>query len=86
MWDVATGSVLGRSWFPDLGPQDNVAAAFSADGRSLFIVSASGEAWVWDMDSGLMGGASLPNRRKALTEAEWQVNLPDRPYDPTCTA
>jgi WD40 repeat protein/DNA-binding SARP family transcriptional activator len=87
VWDVATGSVLGQSWFPGVGPQDEdptLAAAFTSDGRKLFIVLETGEAWVWDVDPVSWEARTCQIAGRSLSEAEWSVNLPDRPYEPTC--
>jgi Tol biopolymer transport system component len=85
MWDAASGSVLGRS-FPGPGSRDALAAAFSPDGRRLFIVSATGDAWVWDVDPASWEARACQIAGRNLTEAEWQANLPDRPYEPTCSS
>jgi DNA-binding SARP family transcriptional activator/WD40 repeat protein len=87
VWDVATGSVLGQSWFPGVGPQDEdptLAAAFTSDGRKLFIVLETGEAWVWDVDPVSWEARACQIAGRSLTQAEWSVNLPDRPYHATC--
>jgi hypothetical protein len=84
---VATGSVLGQSWFPGVGPQDEdptLAAAFTSDGRKLFIVLETGEAWVWDVDPVSWEARACQIAGRSLTQAEWSVNLPDRPYHATC--
>ncbi|MEP6973525.1 MAG: WD40 repeat domain-containing protein, partial [Actinomycetota bacterium] len=86
MWDVATGSILGRSWFTGAGSGLWLAAAFTPDGRRLFINSASGDAWVWDLDPASWESRACQIAGRSLTEAEWQVNLPDRPYDPACVS
>jgi WD40 repeat protein len=84
MWDEATGSVLGRSWFPPADPPPNLAAAFTPDDRRLFVVSDTGDAWVWDVDPASWEDRACPIAGRSMTEAEWQVNLPDRPYRATC--
>jgi len=85
MRDTATGTILGRSWFPDPRSRDNnLAAAFTPDGRRLFVVSDSGEAWVWNVDPASWASRACQIAGRSLTQAEWQVNLPDRPYNPTC--
>jgi WD40 repeat protein len=87
MWDVATGSILGQSWFPGVGSQDDdntLAAAFTSDGRKLFIVRETGEAWVWDVDPASWEQRACQIAGRSLTQAEWQLYLPDRPYHATC--
>ena len=83
MWDVATQMVLGRS-FPGPGPADVLAAAFTPDGRRLFIVSATGDAWVWDVGPDSWEGRACQIAGRSMTQAEWQLYLPDRPYRDTC--
>jgi WD40 repeat protein len=84
MWDIASGSILGQSWVPGSGSSDQFAAAFSPDGSRLFIVSITGKVWVWDVDPASWEARACQIAGRSLTEAEWQVNLPDRPYAPTC--
>ena len=85
MWDAASASALGGS-FPGPGSRDAVSAAFSADGRKVFVISATGDGWLWDVDPASWEARACQIAGRPLTEPEWQVNLPDRPYDPTCTA
>jgi DNA-binding SARP family transcriptional activator/WD40 repeat protein len=82
--DVATGSILGQSWSPGVGRDDDLAALFTPDGHRLFIVSATGDAWVWNMDPASWEARACQIAGRSLSEAEWSVNLPDRPYEPTC--
>ena len=87
MRDTATGTILGRTWFPDPRSKDNnLAAAFTPDGRRLFVVSDSGEAWVWNVDPASWTSRACQITGRSLTQAEWQVSLPDRPYNPTCAS
>jgi WD40 repeat protein/DNA-binding SARP family transcriptional activator len=83
MWDVATGIVIGRPFQP-AGPKAELAASFAPDGRRLFVVADTGEAFVWDVDPASWEARACQIAGRSLTEAEWQVNLPDRSYDPTC--
>jgi WD40 repeat protein/DNA-binding SARP family transcriptional activator/energy-coupling factor transporter ATP-binding protein EcfA2 len=82
--DVATGSILGRSWFPGLEAKERLAALFAPVGHRLFIVSATGDAWVWNMDPASWEARACQIAGRNLSEAEWSVNLPDRPYEPSC--
>lgn len=82
MWDVATGSVLGL--FPGLAPKDTLAAAFTPDGRRLFVVSNTGQAWVWDVDPASWESRACQVAGRSLTQTEWELYLPDRPYQATC--
>jgi WD40 repeat protein/DNA-binding SARP family transcriptional activator len=82
--DVGTESILGRSWSPGAAATDQLAALFAPDGHRLFIVSATGDAWVWNMDPVSWEGRACQIAGRSLSEAEWSVNLPDRPYEPTC--
>jgi len=83
IWDVGTGAVLGGS-FPGPGAEDDLAAAFTPDGRRLFIVSETGEAWVWDVDQTSWGQRACQIAGRSMTQAEWNLYLPDRPYQATC--
>jgi len=75
--------VLGGS-FPGPGPKDFLAAAFTPDGRRLFIVSSTGQAWVWDTDPSSWERRACQIAGRSLTEAEWRLYLPNRPYQSTC--
>ena len=83
MWDVASGAVLGRP-FPGPGPEDDLAAAFAPDGRRLFVVSETGHAWVWDVSPGSWERRACQIAGRSMTQAEWQLYLPERPYHATC--
>jgi WD40 repeat protein/DNA-binding SARP family transcriptional activator len=83
MWDVATGTILGRT-FPASEPDDRLAAAFTPDGHRLFIVSDTGEAWVWDVDPASWKARACQIAGRSMTQAEWSLYLPDRPYQATC--
>jgi len=82
MWDVASRTFLGR--FPNPGPEDDLAASFTPDGRRLFVVSETGEAWVWSVDQASWPGRACRIAGRSLTPVEWQHYLPDRPYQATC--
>ena len=82
--DVGTESILGRSWSPGVEANDQLAALFTRDGDRLYIVSATGDAWVWNVDPASWEAHACQIAGRSLTEAEWSVNLPDRPYEPTC--
>jgi WD40 repeat protein len=84
--DVGTESILGRSWSPGVEADDQLAALFTRDGDRLYIVSATGDGWVWNVDPASWEARACQIAGRPFTEAEWQVNLPDRPYDPTCTS
>jgi hypothetical protein len=83
MWDVATATVLGTS-FVNPGSDDELAASFTPNGRRLFIVSETGEAWAWDVDPASWEERACRIAGRRLTPAEWQAYLPDRPYRPAC--
>jgi len=82
--DVATGTILGRAWFPDLAVDERVAAAYTQEGDRLFVVTQTGEAWVWEVDPTSLDERACRIAGRSLTEAEWRLNLPDRPYRATC--
>jgi WD40 repeat protein len=85
MWDAASEVILGGT-FPGPRSDDSLAAAFSPVDHTLFIVSATGQAWAWDVDRSSWDDRACRVAGRSLTEAEWQANLPDRPYDPACGA
>jgi WD40 repeat protein/DNA-binding SARP family transcriptional activator len=84
MWDVATRTVLGRSFTPVVGPRDNLTAAFTPDGARLFILSETGEGWVWNVDPSSWESRACQIAGRSMTQAEWSLYLPDRPYQATC--
>jgi WD40 repeat protein/DNA-binding SARP family transcriptional activator len=84
MWDVATATTLGGSWLTGPGRKDQLAAAFTPNSRRVFIVSATGEAWVWDVDPTSWEARACRIAGRPLTQAEWRLYLPDRPYEPAC--
>ena len=43
-----------------------------------------GDAWVWDVDPASWERRACQIAGRSLTQAEWQIYLPDRPYQPTC--
>jgi WD40 repeat protein len=83
LWDVATRSTIGDP-LPGPAPDRPVAALFTPDGRSVVVISDTGEGWVWNVDpSGwLVRACDVAGR--SLTEQEWRQILPDRPYHATC--
>jgi hypothetical protein len=76
-------TVLGRA-FPASEPENRLTAMFTPDGRGLFIVSETGEAWVWDVDPASWERRACQIAGRSMTQAEWNLYLPDRPYDATC--
>jgi WD40 repeat protein len=82
--DAATESILGGSWFPGVDKREMLAALFAPDGHRLFIVSETGDAWVWDVDPASWERRACQIAGRNLTHAEWQLYLPDRPYHATC--
>jgi WD40 repeat protein/DNA-binding SARP family transcriptional activator len=84
MWDIATRTVLGRSFFPGVGPGDNLTAAFTPDGARLIILSETGEGWVWNVDPSSWESRACQIAGRSMTQAEWKLYLPDRSYHATC--
>ena len=82
MWDVATGTVLGS--FQDVGTEGRLAPAFTPDGRRLFIVSGTGDAWVWDVRPDSWAERACQIAGRSMTQAEWRLYLPERSYETTC--
>jgi WD40 repeat protein len=81
LWDLASGTVLG-SPFPGVAPDT---AYFSPDGRHLYVLGGSGEAWIMDVDPLSWDARACRIAGRTLTEQEWSTVLPDRPYEPACT-
>jgi WD40 repeat protein len=77
LWDVSTGTVIA-------GPLPGAAAAFVSQGHSVVVVSATGAAWLWDVDQADWEARACEMAGRSLTQQEWQQFLPDRPYRATC--
>jgi WD40 repeat protein len=83
MWDVATGTIIGRSFpGPEIG--GTVAASFTPDGRAVVVVSETGSGWLWPVDHAGWESRACEIAGQSLTQAEWHLYLPDRPYHETC--
>jgi len=80
---VTTGTVIARPFFRP-GSQEAVAASFTPDGLSVVVVSATGSAWLWDVDPSDWETRACELAGRSLTQQEWQQFLPDRPYHATC--
>ena len=83
LWDVATHSTIGDA-FPGPAPGQFAAAAFTPDGHSVVVVSATGAGWVWDVDPSDWLERACAVAGRSFTPQEWQEFLPDRPYQATC--
>jgi WD40 repeat protein len=83
LWDVPTRATIGD---PLPGPKADrpAAASFTPDGRSVVVISDTGEGWVWDVDASDWLARACQIAGRSLTPQEWQEFLPDRPYQATC--
>ena len=83
LWYVPTRSTIGDP-FQGPVPNRNAAASFTPDGRSVVVVSDTGQGWVWDVDQSDWLARACQVAGRSLTPQEWQELLPDRPYHATC--
>jgi WD40 repeat protein len=83
LWDVPTRSTIGDP-LPGPAADRNAAALFTPDGRSVVVVSDTGEGWVWDVDPSDWLTRACQVAGRSLSPQEWQEFLPDRPYHATC--
>jgi WD40 repeat protein len=83
LWDVPTRSTIGDA-FPGPIAGRSAAAGFTLDGRSVIVISDTGEGWVWDVDQSHWLERACVVAGRSLTLQEWQEFLPDRPYHATC--
>ena len=47
-------------------------------------IVADGRAFAWDISPGALEATACKVAGRTLTEAEWALYLPDRPYAPAC--
>ena len=83
LWDVTNGTVIAGP-LPGPRPNEAVAASFASRGRSVVVVSATGSAWLWDVDPSDWERRACEVAGRSLTQQEWQEFLPDRAYHATC--
>jgi WD40 repeat protein len=81
LWDVATGTRIGPSLTAGLRW---AMLDLSADGRRLLLTSANGHGAVWDIDPQSWNQRACELANRTLTEEEWELFLPGRPYEPAC--
>jgi WD40 repeat protein/DNA-binding SARP family transcriptional activator len=80
LWDVASGRPIGSS----LPGDANVSAAFVDDGTHLVTLNDNGHGYLWDIRPQAWAQQACRVAGRALTRAEWQAALPERPYAPAC--
>jgi WD40 repeat protein len=83
LWDVPTRSTIGDS-FPGPVPNRSAAALYTPDGRSVVVVSDTGQGWVWNVDPSDWLARACQVAGRSPTQQEWHELLPDRPYHATC--
>jgi WD40 repeat protein len=90
LWDVASRRALGvpfpggkPTYVSSFSPATYV-ASFSPDGSRAYILSRSGEGWVWDVDPASWQTRACEVAGRTLTPQEWSSLLPERPYEPAC--
>ena len=83
LWDVPTRSTIGDA-FPGPRVSRTAAAMFTPDGRSVVVISDTGEGWVWDVDPSRWLERACAVAGRSFTRQEWKEFLPDRPYHATC--
>jgi dipeptidyl aminopeptidase/acylaminoacyl peptidase len=83
LWDVATRSIIGDP-FPGPTAGRFAAAAFTPDGRSVVVISDTGQGWVWNVDPSHWLERACTIAGRSFTRQEWQEFVPDRPYHATC--
>jgi hypothetical protein len=83
LWDTATSKQVGSG----IQTVENQAAFAHvlADGRSVLVLSRTGEAWQWPLDPGVWATTACRIANRHLTRAEWRSVLSNLPYDPACT-
>jgi len=86
IWPAGEGLANGVVLNAGADAQDLVVAAFRPDGRHIVTFGAQGPPLLWDIEPrGLLQRACDVVGRD-LTQEEWDAVVPDRPYEPTCTA
>jgi WD40 repeat protein len=66
------------------GGTSDVRAVISPDGHSVYAVYADGRAFAWDISPSVLEAHACAVAGRTLTEAEWALYLPGRPYEPAC--
>lgn len=80
LWDVASRRALGT--LP--GPLGWVAARFTPDGGSLFVLRDSGGAERWQVEPDAWSRYACRVAGRELTRAEWSEFVPDQDYRRVC--
>ena len=80
LWDVASRRALGT--LP--GPLGWVAARFTPDGDSLFVLRDSGGAERWQVKPDAWSQYACSVAGRELTRAEWSEFVPDQDYRRVC--
>ncbi|CAN7328223.1 nSTAND1 domain-containing NTPase [Knoellia sp. LjRoot47] len=78
-WDADTG-VLQATVVVDEGGTPG----FSDDGRRITFAGVSGSVRTWDLDPASWLATACRLAGRGLTEQEWRLHLPNRPFIPVC--
>ena len=82
MWEAATGRVIGPV---QPGPPDRQArSTWSADGHTLLVMYNSGAVHAFETRPDAWFDYACRTAARHLTETEWELLLPGRPYRPAC--
>jgi WD40 repeat protein/DNA-binding SARP family transcriptional activator len=84
LWDLASRRPIG-SPLPGLAQHD-AAAAFVDGGTRLITLHDNGRGDLWDIQPRSWAHRACQVAGRTLTRAEWDDALPERTYDPACTA
>jgi WD40 repeat protein len=82
LFDLDSQQPLG-SPLPAL-PKRRVAPLFTPDGNHLLVVTDGGRAYRWDLRPAAWARHACDVAGRRLTRAEWNEELPGRPYKPAC--
>jgi WD40 repeat protein/class 3 adenylate cyclase len=82
LFDASSRQEIGS---PLQGPgNESSSAAFSPDGRRIFVAYRGGLGFVWNVTLGSWKEHACTVAGRHLTRAEWERYLPERPYELVC--
>jgi WD40 repeat protein len=84
LWDVASGQPLGESITRADGKDVPVVIAFSADGKTLIMLTQDGILSYLDMNAASWHESLCQRVGRNFTQAEWVSYFPGEPYRKTC--
>jgi WD40 repeat protein len=65
-------------------PKSMSAPLFTPDGNYLLAITSGGRAYRWDLRPATWARHACDVAGRRLTRAEWNEELPGRPYEPAC--